>query len=261
MAEISVAFHAASQYERFMGRWSRAIGEQFLDWLAPPKNARWLDAGCGTGAFSELIMRRCAPSSLIGTDPAPAQIEYARKAFPELNFRVDDTMAMSLPDNDFDIVATALVIHFIPDRAKAFAEMKRVTLRGGLIAGYLWKRTATDEFAPYSPLNRRIAHIGGEVIRSALVAESSPNGLRAAAERAGYRDIDVIEIKAAQTFRDFDNFWEAQTPSFHPVSKSIAKLTDEKRHQLRDHMRAILPTAVDGSITFPAQSVAFKAFK
>jgi hypothetical protein len=37
MAEVKVTFDAADDYERFMGRWSRAIGEQFLSWMAPPQ--------------------------------------------------------------------------------------------------------------------------------------------------------------------------------------------------------------------------------
>ncbi len=69
MAESKITFDAADDYERFMGRWSRAIGEKFLAWLAPPTNARWLDVGCGTGAFSELIQRRASPKTIVGIDP------------------------------------------------------------------------------------------------------------------------------------------------------------------------------------------------
>ena len=174
MAEVKVIFDAADDYERFMGRWSRAIGEKFLTWLDPPNGARWLDAGCGTGAFSELILRRCAPKSLIGIDPAPAQIEYARKQFPKLDFRVGDAMDMPFADNEFDVVASALVIHFIPDRGKAFAEMKRVARPGGVIAGYTWERTATTDFAPYAPMFRGVESIGAETMRSPLVPEAAP---------------------------------------------------------------------------------------
>src|ERR1044072_2215976 len=52
MPEIKITFDAADDYERYMGRWSRSIGERFLAWLGAPKGARWLDLGCGTGAFS-----------------------------------------------------------------------------------------------------------------------------------------------------------------------------------------------------------------
>jgi ubiquinone/menaquinone biosynthesis C-methylase UbiE len=261
MTEIQVTFDAADQYERFMGRWSRAIGDEFLDWLSPPRNARWLDAGCGTGVFSELIVQRCAPDSLVGIDPAPAQIDFARKTLPKLDFRVGDAMAMPLPGHDFEVVVTALVIHFIPDRAKAFAEMKRVARPGGLIAGYLWERTATTDFAPYAPMYRGVQHIVGEGMRSPLVPEASLEGMQASLDAAGYREIAVTRIEASQTFKSFDDFWEVHTLAFHPVGKSIAKLNDGERGRLRDHMRATLPIAADGSITYPARSIAFKARK
>ena len=87
MADNVTVFNAADDYERFMGRWSRAIGEKFLTWLDAPANARWLDVGCGTGAFSELIAKSCAPASLSGIDPSPEQIAYARGHLPRFRSR------------------------------------------------------------------------------------------------------------------------------------------------------------------------------
>jgi ubiquinone/menaquinone biosynthesis C-methylase UbiE len=52
MSQRSVYFDDAAAYEAFMGRWSRSAGDVFLEWMAPPKNARWLDVGCGTGVFT-----------------------------------------------------------------------------------------------------------------------------------------------------------------------------------------------------------------
>jgi len=37
-------------YEPYVGRWSRHVGREFVDWLAIPPGARWLDLGCGTVA-------------------------------------------------------------------------------------------------------------------------------------------------------------------------------------------------------------------
>ncbi len=193
MAEVKINFDAADDYERFMGRWSRAVGEKFLVWLGPPTGAQWLDIGCGTGAFSELIQRRCAPQSIVGIDPSPAQIDYARKMFPGLDFQVADSMDMPLGDNVFDVVASALVFHFIPDRARAFAEMKRVLKPGGLIGGYTWKRTATTDFAPYAPMMHGVRQIGAEMLTSPLVPEASPEGLRASLRSAGFVDIALTD--------------------------------------------------------------------
>ena len=40
MAEDTQRFSDGTAYEQFMGRWTRAIGTIFLDWLAPPADAR-----------------------------------------------------------------------------------------------------------------------------------------------------------------------------------------------------------------------------
>ena len=41
MAEVKIIFDAADDYERYMGRWSRTIGEKFLAWFDPPPGACW----------------------------------------------------------------------------------------------------------------------------------------------------------------------------------------------------------------------------
>ena len=79
MADTTISFDDASAYEGFMARWSRAIGSDFLDWLAPRSGLRWLEIGCGTGVFTKLILERCSPSAAAAVDSAPAQIELARK--------------------------------------------------------------------------------------------------------------------------------------------------------------------------------------
>ena len=41
-----------------MGRWSQLAGAKFLDWLDAPKGLRWIDVGCGNGAFTEVLIAR-----------------------------------------------------------------------------------------------------------------------------------------------------------------------------------------------------------
>jgi ubiquinone/menaquinone biosynthesis C-methylase UbiE len=261
MAEVKINFDAADDYERFMGRWSRAIGEKFLVWLDPSTGAQWLDVGCGTGAFSELILRRRSPQSILGIDPSSAQIDHARKKFPGLTFEIADSMDMPFGDDAFDVVASALVFHFIPDRARAFAEMKRVLKPGGLVGGYTWKRTATTNFAPYAAMMRGATQIGAEALSSPLVPEGSPEGMRASLQSAGFADIAVTEIEVTQSFLNFDTYWEVQTLPFSPPGRTVAKLDDAQRARLRDLMRQTLPAGPDGSITYSACALACKARK
>jgi SAM-dependent methyltransferase len=261
MPDATVTFDDATAYERFMGRWSRAVGEKFLAWLDPPRSARWLDIGCGTGAFSELILERCAPKSVTGIDPAPAQIDYARRHIPVAEFKAADSMALPFGDGEFDVAVSALVLHFIPDRGKAFAEMKRVVRPGGIVAGYTWRRTAATEFAPYVPMMRGLESMGEQGVRSPLVPEANPDGLAAALDAAGFSDKAVISIEVFDGYRDFDDYWDAQTAPFSPVGRSVAPLSDAKRKAFRELMRKRMPPQPDGSIRYSAQAVAFKARK
>jgi ubiquinone/menaquinone biosynthesis C-methylase UbiE len=48
-----IRFDDGEAYERMMGTWSRLVGDIFLDWLAPRPGQRWIDVGCGNGAFTE----------------------------------------------------------------------------------------------------------------------------------------------------------------------------------------------------------------
>jgi SAM-dependent methyltransferase len=261
MAETKIAFDAADDYERFMGTWSRAIGEKFLAWLDAPRNARWLDVGCGTGAFSELIQARCAPKEIVGIDPSPEQIAYAQNKFPALTFQVGDSMAMTFGAGQFDVVASALVFHFIPDRAKAFAEMHRVLRPGGLVGGYTWKRSAAEDFAPYAGLMRGAREIGAETVTSPLVPEGSADGVRASLQAAGFTDIDVTEIEVTRSFKTFDEYWEIQSIPFSPPGRTIARLDAAQRERLRDVMRKMLPAAADGSVSYASTAMACKGRK
>jgi ubiquinone/menaquinone biosynthesis C-methylase UbiE len=52
-------------------------------------------------------------------------------------FRLADAQNLPFPDGVFDIVASALVINFIPDRALALRHMRRVARSDGVVAGYV----------------------------------------------------------------------------------------------------------------------------
>jgi ubiquinone/menaquinone biosynthesis C-methylase UbiE len=78
MAETQIRFEDGLSYERYMGDWSRRVGTIFIDWLALPSGLKWIDVGCGNGAFTELIVERCAPNEVRGIDPSEAQLDFAR---------------------------------------------------------------------------------------------------------------------------------------------------------------------------------------
>jgi len=169
MAGQQIRFDDGAAYERMMGTWSRLAGNIFLDWLAPRPGLRWIDIGCGSGAFTELLVERCAPTEVQGIDPSEAQLAFARArpAARLAQFRRGDATALPFPDGRFDGAVMALVIFFVPEPAKGVAEMVRVVRPGGTVATYAWDmvggeadpcRDARDgPQAPAPPKLRRIA--------------------------------------------------------------------------------------------------------
>ena len=139
MSETPNLFADGKAYERLMGRWSRLAGEKFLDWLNAPKNLKWLDVGCANGAFTEVLIARCSPASVIGVDPSEGQLAFARgrPGTKGVEFRVADAQALPFPNDSFDAATMALVIVFVPDPLKAARELARVVRPGGVAATYI----------------------------------------------------------------------------------------------------------------------------
>lgn len=140
MSEPAIQFNDGAAYERMMGTWSRLVGDVFLDWLKPAPGLKWIDIGCGNGAFTEQIVDRCAPSEVLGVDPSEGQLAFARQRPAARLAKFQQGGAESLPvaNRSFDVATMALVIFFVPNPAKGVAEMVRVVKPGGLIAAYAW---------------------------------------------------------------------------------------------------------------------------
>ncbi len=103
MSDPSNLFDDGKAYERLMGRWSRLVGEKFLDWIAPEKHLRWIDVGCGNGAFTEVLIERCAPAAVTGVDPSEAQLAFARTrpGAKLAQFRIADAQSLPFADAGF----------------------------------------------------------------------------------------------------------------------------------------------------------------
>lgn len=259
MADTAVAFDDGAAYERFMGRWSRAAGAIFLDWVAPPRNARWLDVGSGTGVFTALVIETCSPAAVVAVDPSAAQVDHARTqpVAQRAEFRVADAQKLPFPDGSFDVVASALVINFIPDRPRALAEMRRVARPGGVVAGYVWDFAA--ERSANWPLRLALRRIGVEPPLAPGTEDARLEALESLFARAELKNIATRTIDVTATFPDFDDFWRANTARFNPVTKLIMALPEIERARLIELVRAQLPTNPDGSVTYSARANAIKA--
>ena len=139
MADQKIIYSDGASYDKSMGVWSRIVGSKFLDWLSPETGQKWIDVGCGTGAFTEQIIESCQPQEVQGVDPSEAQLEFARSkaSTKKANFQIGDAMKLPFDDNGFDVSAMALVIFFVPEPARGLEEMKLVVRSVGMVAAYV----------------------------------------------------------------------------------------------------------------------------
>jgi ubiquinone/menaquinone biosynthesis C-methylase UbiE len=259
MAHATVAFDDAQAYEHFMGRWSRALGAAFLEWLAPPQGARWLDVGCGTGVFTELIVNTCTPASIDAVDPAPSQIDYARQRLSGrfVDVRVGDAQQMPFADNAFDVVASALAFNFVPDPARALSEMRRVCRPGGYVAGYVWDFAGGRSTA--WPLRFALQQIGVAIPPIPGTGGTSIEALHALFTKGGLDAIATRSIEVTLTFASFEDYWRSQTPVFAPQGMIVAGLPAPDRLRLKEIVQVALPANGEGGITYSARANAVKA--
>ncbi len=251
-------FTDGGAYERLMGRWSRAVGEQFLDWLALPKGLDWVDVGCGTGAFTELVVERCAPRRISAIDPAEDQLAFARTrpAAARASFQVGDALSLPFGDREFDAAAMALVISFVPDPQKAVAEMKRVTKPGGTVATYMWDGMGGGFVQ--QPLLEAVVAMNVDVPMNVSRKNSRIEELQGFFDKAGLDQVSTRTIRITLTYQDFDDYWTSQTAIANPAVQAIRKLSDADVERLKARLRERFSIERGGPIAYPAWANAVK---
>ncbi len=255
---------AGELYERYVGRWSRPVAREFLDWLALPAGIEWLDVGCGTGALTQIILDRAAPGSVQGVDASPGFIAHAMAhvASERASFQVADARALPVETAGVDAAVSGLVLNFVPQPGEAVGEMARVVRPGGIVALYVW------DYAGQMQMMRRFWNAAVALDAGARALDEgrrfpicSPDALAELFAQARLHDVDTTAIDVPTDFRDFDDFWSPFLSGQAPAPGYAMSLDEARRGALRERIRSDLPIERDGSIHLIARAWAVRGRK
>jgi trans-aconitate 2-methyltransferase len=204
-----------------------------------------LDAGCGTGRVTAVLLDRFPYMTVLAVDASANMVAEARRQLAPFGRRVQveqlDLLDMNKTES-FDLVFSTAVFHWIQDRTRLFSNLYR-SLRGG---GYLVAQcgggpnikrlrdrvkalTSTEMFRRYFEGWREIA------------TYSMPDEISLQMQKAGFENVLTgleeapVAMDSEASYRNF-----LATMILHP---HLQRLPDDLREQFLDHL--VLQSAQD----------------
>ena len=252
----------APKYQAGMGGWSKTLAPLFLDFIGSIKEGyRVLDVGCGTGSLTFTIAERTKASKIIGIDPSPGYLEYARanNPHPHVTFEIGDAQKLPYDDASFDCCISSLMVQFVPDAHKAAREMQRVTKESGIVATCMWDPSGGLELAK-TFWDAAVA-VDREARRPADRRFESPEALSDLWIATGLGNVETKALVIPMKFHSFDDLWRIHVNTQGPAKPYIGSLSEDRRQAVKERLRMdILGGRPDGSITLHAKAWAVRGF-
>ncbi len=251
-------------YDRWMGRWSRLLAHEFLNWLQLPSGLRWIDVCCGSGMLTEAIFQGNAPARMAGIDASSQQIIFARqhRVRENVDFGLGNAMSLPFAEATFDVAVSGLGLNYIPNPAEGLKEFSRVTRPGGAVAVYVWDYEQgarfLREFWDAAAAVDREASASDQARRFPMCTES---GLRSLFEQAGLTHITTQALDIITRFSSFEDYWEPLLTGQGSAPNYLATCDTETQTRIRERLKAVLPANREGAIELPARAWAIRSHR
>jgi len=261
-SDVPDKWNNAVLYESYVGRWSRLVASEFIRWIDQGNNLIWLDAGCGTGALTDTILKLKEPRRIIGIDPSESHIQFVKEHFiknDRASFLVGDAVNLPFDDNSIDVIISGLVLNFIGDINKALAEFKRVCRKNGMICAYVWDYAGKMELMRYFwDAARSLFEDARQKDEGVRFSICNQEKLKQLFQSAGLSEVETTPIDIPTTFKDFDDFWKPFLSGQGPAPGYCMSLSEESREKLKTKILKSLPVEKDGRIHLIARAFGVK---
>lgn len=255
---------SGEHYDQWMGRWSRLLAREFLEWLDLPAGLRWIDVCCGSGMVTEAIVERSAPASVEGVDASAEQIRFAgeHRADSNVTFQIADATALPFADSSFDVAVCGLGLNYVPNPSCALEEFRRVIRAGSTVGAYVWDYAYGVRFVrEFWDAAIAIDSEAASFDQKLRFPMCTPEGLRSLFEQAKLEEIDVRALNVVTRFSDFDDYWQPLLTGQGSAPNYLATRDDQVRTAIRERLRTTLPMNSEGAIELPACAWAIRAKK
>jgi ubiquinone/menaquinone biosynthesis C-methylase UbiE len=163
-----------------------------------------LELACGTGVVTRrLAMALPASVFIVATDLAQPMLDQAASVGTRrpVEWRQADANHLPFDQGSFDAVVCQFGVMFLPDKARAFAEMRRVLRRGGMLIFNSWDRVEENEFTDVigQALDRRYPRDPPRFMRSVPHGYHDPDRIRRDLSAGGFSSEPRIETVAAHS--------------------------------------------------------------
>ena len=155
-----------------------------------------LEIAAGTGAVTTVLAAELPDTNITATDLNEPMLAQAKTHLADkTNIRWQQADALSLPfgDASFDVVACQFGAMFFPDRAKGYAEARRVIRPGGRYVFNVWDRIEENDFADVmqQTMFRVFPNNTPQFMARTPHGYHDPARIRADLTAAGFRDIAI----------------------------------------------------------------------
>jgi SAM-dependent methyltransferase len=227
-----------AEHAAYIDARSAPVTEAMLRRTDPRAGDRVLELACGPGGVGLAAAERVAPDGdVVLTDVVPARA--AALGHANVAARVRDLEAIDEPDGAYDVVLCREGLMFVPDPARAAAEIARVLRPGGRAAIAVW---AARERNPWLGLvlDAVTEETGAPVPPPGVPGPFSladPDGLVRLLADAGLAGITLDEIPVPLRAPTFDEWWARTTALAGPLAQRLAALPDDAARAVRERAR------------------------
>lgn len=219
-------------------------GKRLVERLGLEAGARVLDVGCGTGRLTRWLADRLGPKgSVVGIDPLEERIRVALAHAGPARFEVGRAEDLgAFEDCSFDGVCLSSVLHWVSDKGKALAEIRRVLRPGGRVA----------VTTPAQELSR--AGTVAQVLQSLLQRPPYADQVNRSVGRRGCTSTELVTL-ALESRLELIELHVTQSVSCHESGEAFVKFAEASSfgnwlvmvpESLRAQLRAELVSAFDG---------------